>query len=358
MTDVSAFTPYFDFINVMTYDIMGPWSDSTGPNSPLHYDARGEQMSMSFSIQSWIRAGFPANKLTAGVAFYGRSMTAQVDMTLDPTNQYAPKLPTTPRGDVDDTNEPDPICNEGASFSGEWKYRHLRTKILGKYTTYQRFWDATTMTPWLFDNVTSTFISYDDPQSLKAKVNFIKQLKIKGVMIWDLGMDYKDELIDSLQSIRTPSTSPKPIPTVTVTVSVPPTTKTITVTSTISKPESTKTITPKPLPEVTKTITSTLPELTKTVTVTHKPRPQPTKTVTVTSTVTSAKSPTYPKPTSPIPCIPDTGECLFDGMASYTRKCYAGNQWAIYPCTMGSTCQIHQGKVYCAFARMPDFKKK
>ncbi|KAI0230556.1 hypothetical protein L0F63_000336 [Massospora cicadina] len=34
MDDVSKFAKYFDFVNVMAYDIMGSWSDSTGPNSP------------------------------------------------------------------------------------------------------------------------------------------------------------------------------------------------------------------------------------------------------------------------------------------------------------------------------------
>ncbi|KAI0230557.1 hypothetical protein L0F63_000337 [Massospora cicadina] len=108
-------------------------------------------------------------------------------MTLDPSNQYAPKLPVTPKGDIDDTDAPNEICSEGPGYTGRWKYRHLRASILGQPTSFQHFWDNTTLTPWLFDRSTATFISYDDPTSIRAKANYINKMKLRGAMVWDLG---------------------------------------------------------------------------------------------------------------------------------------------------------------------------
>lgn len=87
MTDVSELANYVDFISIMDYDINGAWSETTGPNSPFDFTpAKGAQFSYKQSIDAWLDAKFPANKLVTGFPFYGRSVTATVDMTQDPTN--------------------------------------------------------------------------------------------------------------------------------------------------------------------------------------------------------------------------------------------------------------------------------
>ncbi|KXN73961.1 glycoside hydrolase family 18 protein, partial [Conidiobolus coronatus NRRL 28638] len=115
MSDVSAFAQFFDFINIMAYDIMGPWSSTTGPNAPHNADPKNSNTySFTQSIQSWTKAGFPANKLVGGLAFYGHSMTATVDMTADPSNIYVSKSSAIPKGDEFDACEANAINNEGA----------------------------------------------------------------------------------------------------------------------------------------------------------------------------------------------------------------------------------------------------
>jgi chitinase len=59
-------------VNIMTYDINGAWNPQTGPNSPLKASTPGGDSFVS-AINFWISAGVPANKLTGGLAFYGRS---------------------------------------------------------------------------------------------------------------------------------------------------------------------------------------------------------------------------------------------------------------------------------------------
>jgi chitinase len=60
-----------DRVNIMSYDINGAWNPQTGPNSPLK--SANESFSFASGIDAWISAGVPANKLTGGLAFYGRS---------------------------------------------------------------------------------------------------------------------------------------------------------------------------------------------------------------------------------------------------------------------------------------------
>lgn len=56
-------------VNIMIYDINGPWNAQTGPNAPL----KGGSINFTTAVNAWTSAGVPANKLTAGLPFYGRS---------------------------------------------------------------------------------------------------------------------------------------------------------------------------------------------------------------------------------------------------------------------------------------------
>jgi chitinase len=52
------------------------------------------------------------------------------------------------------------------------------------------------MVPWLFNG--STFISYDDEQSIGLKAQFIKNRALGGAMIWELSQDPDRILLTSL----------------------------------------------------------------------------------------------------------------------------------------------------------------
>ncbi|KAJ9073180.1 hypothetical protein DSO57_1019229 [Entomophthora muscae] len=216
MTDVSAYAPYFDYVNIMAYDIMGPWSPTIGPNAPFVADTTrgGDGFSFTQGIDDWLAAGFPPNKISAGLAFYGRSLISTVDMDQTPDNMYQPKELATPRGDASDSNEPNFFCNEGSAYSGVYKYKYLRQDALSSPTTamngYNRYFDNATQTPWLFNPQTKRFISYDDPQSIQIKVDYVKKKNLRGVMYWDMTQDYEDELLNIATQVKAtpiPSTS-------------------------------------------------------------------------------------------------------------------------------------------------------
>ena len=58
----------YDFINMMVYDLTGPWApNNPGPHSPYSFAVN--------AIQYWQNQGMPADRLTLGVPFYGWDFT-------------------------------------------------------------------------------------------------------------------------------------------------------------------------------------------------------------------------------------------------------------------------------------------
>ncbi|KAL9556860.1 hypothetical protein MBANPS3_001682 [Mucor bainieri] len=209
MTDLKQFVPYFDHVNLMTYDINGAWATTTGPNAPFQAEeGKGAPFSFVESIRDWKKAGVPAEKITAGLAFYGRAMKAQVDMRQQRT-QFQASEAGAPKGDSDDAYWSDPYCNKEASgLSGIWKWTNLRKEGLlqddmvtpGK--GWERTWDQVSQTPWLFNPETKHFISYDDPESINIKVEHAICEDLAGVMVWDIHQD-NGELLDVVNKIHT-----------------------------------------------------------------------------------------------------------------------------------------------------------
>ncbi|PIA14376.1 chitinase [Coemansia reversa NRRL 1564] len=213
-TDVSEFAKVVDYANLMQYDINGGWNNDTGPNAPFNFEkGKGLQVSFVSAIEDWTKAGWPANKLTAGIGFYGRSTIAKEDMTKDPKNQYQPQEQTVPLGDSEDAPWYD-ACAGTTANSGTWQWKHLRDQgvLTGPSTAaspWVRQWDDVSQTPWLFNPNTKQFISYDDPESLKIKLDYAASKGLAGSMIWSINMDYNNELLDVATSFGSGTSSKK-----------------------------------------------------------------------------------------------------------------------------------------------------
>ncbi|KAF9966986.1 hypothetical protein BGZ70_000526 [Mortierella alpina] len=203
MKDVSAFSKVVNHINVMAYDINGSWGTVTGANAP--FGGPG-QLNYAGGAQAWIDAGFPPQQINMGVPFYGRSLITQQDM-VHAESMAAPFEKTVPIGDNNDGLWTDP-CEKTAAYSGVWKYRNLREQGVidaagVAIAPWVRRFDEDSQTPWLFNPKTRQFISYDDRQSLQAKVEYAKQKDLGGLMLWAINQDTSDfELLDVLQGVR------------------------------------------------------------------------------------------------------------------------------------------------------------
>ncbi len=169
--DWSAVEPLLDIINVMSYDFFGTWDNITNHNAPLFAPSQGDP---SFNVASTIDRlinfyGVDPNKITAGVAFYGRSLKTEGMPGLH--------VPTTGSADI-----PTFAIDEGTP---------LYYNILQNMSLFADNWDATAKVPYLTGiNGLNTFVSYDNEQSIELKAQYIVEENLRGAIIWEITGDY------------------------------------------------------------------------------------------------------------------------------------------------------------------------
>lgn len=62
---------------------------------------------------------------------------------------------------------------------------------------YPGFHDPITQGYWIFDG--TTFWTFDDPESISAKTDYVRSMDLGGVMFWELAGDTRDgELIKAI----------------------------------------------------------------------------------------------------------------------------------------------------------------
>ena len=158
----------FDQINLMTYDLAGPWSGfKTWHNSALYGDGTtlmnpGQPFpSASGMVERFAAAGVPRAKLGIGEAFYGRVWTGA-----DGPGQSI----------------------QGVTMDGGIPY----AEIMDAYYQPSRYhWDALAQAPYLsIDAPQKQFVSYDNEALCAQKVEYARAQGLGGVMLWELGSGY------------------------------------------------------------------------------------------------------------------------------------------------------------------------
>ncbi len=185
----------FDRIDLMTYDMSGPWEGwQTWHNAALSsggqkLKSNGELFpSVQGTVQDYLKAGVPKGKLGIGIDFYG----------------YAWSGATAPQQDV-----------KGVTFS-EISYADIMDK---DYQADRYHWDDHAQAPYISIGTVGTpgsqFISYDDPRLCAAKVSYARRTGLGSVILWEITGDYRpsqptDKQHDLLQSVKTAWLAPKP----------------------------------------------------------------------------------------------------------------------------------------------------
>ncbi|KAI9333966.1 glycoside hydrolase superfamily [Obelidium mucronatum] len=198
MTDLSGFAAVLDFLTVMAYDLNGSWGAVTGPNAPLQENGVNYGGSVVYGINALTAAKFPLNKLVLGTPFpknreisYGHTfITTQSMLGNAPTNQAATHNGA-PTGDMTYTQIID--------FLQSLKVRD------GNNPKFVSHFDTNTMTPWIYDAVSSKYITYDNERSIAAKSKFAGCIGLKGVFSWEASQD-GNQLVPFLSEVNTLST--------------------------------------------------------------------------------------------------------------------------------------------------------
>ncbi|NYB74396.1 S-layer homology domain-containing protein [Sedimentibacter hydroxybenzoicus DSM 7310] len=162
---------YIDYANIMTYDIRGSWDTYTDFNSPLYNNTQASpqyKWSIDASAKAWEKSGFPKEKIVIGVPFYGYLFNAVKN----------------------DNNGLYQSFHDAKAISFNTIIGYLND------SGYKRYYDYESMVPWLFNG--SSFISYDDEQSISSKADYIKSNNLGGVMIWELSHDPDEILLNAL----------------------------------------------------------------------------------------------------------------------------------------------------------------
>ncbi|KXN74015.1 glycoside hydrolase family 18 protein, partial [Conidiobolus coronatus NRRL 28638] len=181
LKDVSQFAPYFDLINIMAYDINGPWGSPTGPVGGLDFEkGKGTPFSVRQSTTDWSKAGIPKDKLVVGVPFYGYQLGVSTDMSQS-DSQYAT---------ITNPNLPSYAYKE--LFSNNILSSPLEANTNNGWI---RKFDKITKTPWLFNKNNKIFVAYDDPLSLAYKTDYVRCNGYRGAMLWALNNDYNSLLL-------------------------------------------------------------------------------------------------------------------------------------------------------------------
>lgn len=173
--DLPRIVPLVDAIHLMTYDFHGSLGGGTGHHAGLHRSASaGDGVRDSArAIDEFLAAGVPARKLLLGMAFYGKRFTG-----VSPDNHGLHQ-----------------------AFDGEvafLSWREIRNDLLPE-TSFVRHWDADAQAAWLWNAERRIFISYEDPDALRAKVAYARERSLGGVMYWQHDQDDEEHLLDSVR---------------------------------------------------------------------------------------------------------------------------------------------------------------
>ncbi len=189
---------HFDQINVMAYDLSGPWSGwITWFNAPLFdggttFPSTGALVpSVEGSIRNFINNGVSPAKLGLGIPFYGTVWTG------GGVGQ--------PRQSWPDTSVPTMTTE---TYSA----------LVSTYSPSNNFrWDNSAQSAYLSipkgTSAAAKFISLDTTRACQSKVNYARNRQLGGVMIWELSQDYSpsmpaDQRQPLLTSIREAMAAP------------------------------------------------------------------------------------------------------------------------------------------------------
>ena len=154
---------HLDYVQLMTYDMRGGFQVLTGHHTNLYCPELDLFIaSADHSVKIFHEAGVPMNKLVIGIAFYSRLWR---------------DVPNVDNGMI-----------QMAGTTGGYgpDYGTLVESYINK-NNFTRYFDEVAKAPYLFDG--STFISYEDEESITHKLNYMYEKELYGAMYWEYRCD-------------------------------------------------------------------------------------------------------------------------------------------------------------------------
>ncbi|WP_394247732.1 glycosyl hydrolase family 18 protein [Arthrobacter pityocampae] len=165
---------YLDFGNLQGYDLWGTWEpELTGhqgnlfddPNDPRPED---ERFSLDRSVRMYLDAGIDPGQLGLGLAMFGRGWAGAGS-----AEPWGPAAGPAPGGEEPGLEDYDELRAVGEEFT-----------------------DPAIGAAWRFDG--DLWWSYDNPETVRLKGDYIREMGLGGGMWWDLAGDTKGSLLTVL----------------------------------------------------------------------------------------------------------------------------------------------------------------
>ncbi|MFC6634942.1 chitinase C-terminal domain-containing protein [Microbulbifer taiwanensis] len=231
-------TQYLDYVNIMTYDLHGAWNEYVGHNSAL-FDNGDDPELKAASVYStsqyggigylnidwavkYFRGSMSPGRINIGIPYYTRGWQGVSGGANGLGGSAAlPNQSDCPTGtggaakcgygaigidnmwhDLDENGQ-----EMGAGSNPMWHAKNLENGILGSYLgdygldpagdpddaligSYVRHYDSVSEAPWLWNDTKDVFISTEDEESMDAKVQYVIDQGVGGIMFWELAGDY------------------------------------------------------------------------------------------------------------------------------------------------------------------------
>ncbi len=162
--DEKQMLPLVNFVNVMSYDMHGPWSRHAGYLSPLYADLKDEAGCQGLHFQAhldyWCKVkAWPRERLNLGIPLYGYGYA--VDRWYDK-----------PAGK--------------SKYSEGLAYRDVPGLLKDGWKSV---WDEKAAVPYLMKAGVKELISYEDERSVKLKAEWARKNAVKGIFFWEITHD-------------------------------------------------------------------------------------------------------------------------------------------------------------------------
>ena len=178
--------PWFDRINVMSYAMNGTWGGwQSWHSSALSSAAPATPSSLEKNVDAYLAAGVPAEKLGAGIGFFGSCYRGV----------------TGPRQGAQGMTL---VADDNAM-----SYANIVTQYQKNMTV---LWDDAAKVPYLSALAPAgpkqcSFVSYEDAQSIALKSRYVRSKGLGGVILWNINEGYiatnpegqRDPLMDAVQ---------------------------------------------------------------------------------------------------------------------------------------------------------------
>ncbi|KAI0190613.1 glycoside hydrolase family 18 protein [Astrocystis sublimbata] len=176
--DIKNMEAHVDWINLMTYDLHGVWDSNNPIGSKVL--AHTNLTEIDLALDLFWRVSIDPAKIVLGLGFYGRSFELSSSSCWKPGCQFSG-----PGSQGKCTASP-----------GILSYREIKT-ILAR-TQAKAYFDKRAAVKYLvYDS--NSWISYDDAETFKMKIDYANKIGLGGLMIWAIDQD--DAALTALSSV-------------------------------------------------------------------------------------------------------------------------------------------------------------